>query len=138
MGLSYREQIATKCKHFRGISNGDKCAVGVEYLDFKGKGLPCFEREGLKCSCTCDKREFPTEEELDERERQSKQYSIDIGKARAAIVEAIGDRKKQSLRGRIDCPVCGNSDCLSFSYAGSYNGHIHASCQTTGCVRWME
>lgn len=138
MSLTYREQIARKCKHFKGTFKNDTCAVGVSYDDFKGQGLPCFERQNLKCTAVCEKREFLTEEELDEKERKLRQSIENIGKARKAIVEAIGDRKKQSLGGRIDCPVCGNPDCLSFSYAGSYNGHIHAKCSTEGCVCWME
>lgn len=139
MGLTYREQIATKCKHFKGTWKNDSCAAGVAYDDFKGQGLPCFERQNLKCTAVCDKREFPTEAELDERERKLAETVVNMGKARQAIVEHIGpERKKQSLGGRIDCPVCGNSSCLSFTYAGSYNGHIHARCSTAGCVSWME
>lgn len=139
MSLTYREQVATKCRHFTGVMNGDTCKAGVKYEDFKGKGLPCIEREGMKCSCTCDLRSFLTEEELDERERKTQQMSQNIGIARRAIVEAIGpDRKKQGLGGTIDCPVCSGKATLGFRYAGNYNGHIHAKCSTVGCVCWME
>lgn len=139
MALTYREQVATKCKHFKGIANNTHCAAGVAYDDFKGQGIPCFERENLKCTAVCEKREFPTEEEIDEMQRKSAEYTVKIGKARAAIVAAIGpDRKKQSMGGTIDCPVCEQTATLGFRYAGSYNGHIHASCSTEGCVRWME
>jgi hypothetical protein len=38
--------------------------------------------------------------------------------------------------GSIRCPVC-NDGKLRYSRS-SYNGHIHARCQTIGCVEWME
>lgn len=38
--------------------------------------------------------------------------------------------------GELPCPVC-NAGTLRYSRA-SYNGHVHASCSTTDCVRWME
>jgi hypothetical protein len=41
-----------------------------------------------------------------------------------------------SGRGVMDCPVCGTGK-LHYSRAG-YNGHVHARCETDGCVSWME
>jgi hypothetical protein len=38
--------------------------------------------------------------------------------------------------GTLLCPVCGVGT-LSYSRA-AYNGHVHANCETDGCVRWME
>ena len=38
--------------------------------------------------------------------------------------------------GEIVCPVC-ESGSLRYSRA-SYNGHVHAACSHSGCVRWME
>lgn len=38
--------------------------------------------------------------------------------------------------GEMACPVCA-AGFLRYSRSG-YNGHIHAGCTTTGCVRWME
>lgn len=61
-------------------------------------------------------------------------------KARLAIVEKIGPHEKKKgvgSVGKIDCPICSAKESLSYSCSG-YNGHIHASCATSGCVRWME
>jgi len=38
--------------------------------------------------------------------------------------------------GELDCPVC-KTGKLRYSRS-SYNGHIHAACNTKDCVRWME
>ncbi len=38
--------------------------------------------------------------------------------------------------GEITCPVC-KTGKLRYSRA-AYNGHVHASCSTATCVRWME
>lgn len=38
--------------------------------------------------------------------------------------------------GEMACPVC-KTGRLRYSRSG-YNGHVHASCSTEGCVRWME
>jgi len=38
--------------------------------------------------------------------------------------------------GNMKCPVCETGN-LRYSRA-AYNGHIHATCSTEGCVSWME
>ena len=38
--------------------------------------------------------------------------------------------------GEIPCPIC-KAGTLRYSRS-AYNGHVHASCSTEGCVRWME
>jgi hypothetical protein len=38
--------------------------------------------------------------------------------------------------GKMDCPIC-KTGKLRYSRA-AYNGHVHASCSTDGCVSWME
>lgn len=59
-------------------------------------------------------------------------------KVRKAITDYIAENglKKKSTKGQIACPVCGGT--VAWSYAGSYNRHIHATCSTEGCVSWME
>lgn len=58
----------------------------------------------------------------------------DILLARASIIQHIQDKK--GVHGVIDCPVCKKGK-LRFTRAAC-NGHIHASCSTEDCVRWME
>lgn len=38
--------------------------------------------------------------------------------------------------GEMPCPVCGGGK-LRYQRS-TYNGHIHATCSTVNCVRWME
>ncbi len=76
---------------------------------------------------------------MEEREQATKRLIQNIGAARAAIfahIEARG-KKGQDDAGALNCPCCEGGD-LSYRYAGSYNGHVHARCSTDGCVAWME
>lgn len=83
---------------------------------------------------------LPTKEQLAERDRKMKERIQNTIIARIAISEHIGvpwKRGAKSVTGEIDCPVCKAEKSLGFSRSG-YNGHIHASCSTEGCVCWME
>lgn len=56
-----------------------------------------------------------------------------MGPARQAIITT----KKR--KGVIDCPRCGRAKALVFvlnEHRGTH--HIHASCMTPDCLRWME
>lgn len=44
-------------------------------------------------------------------------------------------KPKQDRFEVIECPKCKGKLHLSQS---SYNGHVHGSCETSGCVSWME
>lgn len=128
------------CKHYRAMSDHDTCEKDIAYASFKGlkfEQRPCFEQDGV-APCGCELAEFPTAEEREERNRLMAERFVNIGKARDAIVEHLGGPWKRGIegsRGQIICPVC--EGMLSFTRSG-YNGHIHASCNTTGCVSWME
>lgn len=68
--------------------------------------------------------------------------------ARNAILEELkrradaGDKAVRpsdhgwSGRGQMQCPVC-KIGVLGYSKS-SYNGHVHARCNSDSCVRWME
>lgn len=58
---------------------------------------------------------------------------IKIRKAKEAIINATGGRK--GVSGRIDCPACESG---KLAYAVHHNGHIHAACESPGCVKWSE
>lgn len=130
------------CKHYRGMIGKDLCEAGVAF-----KSLPNYGERGFMALCPCfrpsggcAKAEYPTAEELAEQDAEDEKHFQAMGKARAAIVEHLGGPWKRgmpSVAALIDCPVCGAKAGLRFSRAG-YNGHIHASCETDGCVRWME
>ena len=120
----------------------DDCEAGIKFKDLPNHGTPEFFNS---CPCFepcggCDKAEYPTDEQIEENKRLLAVRFENIGKARAAIVEACGGPWKRgtpSHSGIIDCPACNGVKTLRFSRAG-YNGHVHAACTTEGCVRWME
>jgi hypothetical protein len=132
---SIREQIAGSCRHFNGVQN-KVCSAGIAYESIRnGAGqraafarMPCFAGEGR---LPCERRSFPTAEEVEAEVAASDRVIADMFKARAAIVAAKKDH------GQIECPICRVADALRFSVS-PYNGHVHAACATAGCVSWME
>lgn len=131
------------CNHYRAMSSHETCKAGVSYDSFKGVPFemrPCFCRPGNDPNAGCSLMEMPTAEQLAEGEEYIRKLFEATGRARAAIVESLGGPWKRGMmgvRGKIDCPVCGGAQSLSFSRSG-YNGHIHAACTTENCVSWME
>lgn len=131
------------CKHYRGMHGKDACEAGVLFSTLEHHGTkqfsescPCFGPDGTGA---CDHKVYPTAEEMAEEDARIAERVANIGKAREAIVKHCGGPWKKcdpSQVGVIDCPVCGGKS-LHFSRAG-YNGHIHAKCQTDGCVGWVE
>lgn len=49
--------------------------------------------------------------------------------------KAKGLKKGHGGTGEVECPICKKR--LRYSVA-SYNGHMWGSCETEGCVRWMQ
>lgn len=131
------------CKHYRAMSQHDTCEAGVLYETLKGlpfDSRPCFRKGDEPIRCGCDLVQFPTAEEIEAEEAEMRLRMEKTMKARQAIVESLGGPWKKGMPGHsgcIDCPACSKSDCLRFSRSAR-NGHIHASCLTDGCVRWME
>lgn len=131
------------CNHYRAMSDHDTCNAGVAYDTFKGMSFekrPCFGKVGRAHNGGCELQQMPTAEELaTEKAEMNRRFAM-LATARAAIVKSLGGpwtRGMAAATGRIDCPCCNSKDSLRFSRAG-YNGHIHASCSTEGCVRWVE
>lgn len=142
---SLRDQIAGKCVHFNGISK-KTCDAGMSYdeVDKDNRvayraGLPCFkpDLDGIEGhpKCACPHLRFPSEEEvqkeLDEHERSVKKFTVAL-----LAVNPIREKYKgKNWSGIIECPVCKGK--LHVSHAAC-NGHVHARCETEGCVAWME
>ena len=124
-----------KCRHFNGVQHR-ACLAGVVYKDVEG--FPCFFGKGRD---TCASRERWTEEEAraqeEETQRQIKLFIERMSVVRPAIVKHIGRRKKQFVKDKLECPIC-KTGTVAYTYAGHYNGHIHAACSTEDCVSWME
>jgi hypothetical protein len=137
------------CKHYRAMSDHKTCAAGIAYDTLDGHGkpgffdkCPCFWKRGKGADqpCSCPSAAYPTDAEIAAEEAESCASMERIGKARQAIVAHLGGPWKRGTPGAsgvIDCPACGGKQTLRFTRAG-YNGHIHAGCTTTDCVRWME
>lgn len=163
---SAAQKRATRCRHFNGVQH-DKCEAGVCYKTLQGAGyqrlLPCmpWHCDTGKPVASCDKYAVFTVEEIAEQERQIEKSINETIVARQAIVaeldrrHAAGDKTVIAKPhhdddfaatgcrsayvaggGTMPCPVC-NTGTLRYSRAAC-NGHIHAACSTTGCVRWME
>ena len=60
-----------------------------------------------------------------------------VMKARKAIIDM--GAKPRSV-GSLCCPVCngGGKQERTLHWSMASNGHIHARCDTQGCVAWME
>lgn len=133
------------CRHYdgRAVLQGAKCRAGIDpvfsYCDNNRFGcinrIPCLERN--VDARPCHLASFPTPEEVAaqdaEFEAEIADFMIWMPKARAAIQEIA--RETAASAGQIDCPKCGAP--MRWSRARS-NGHVHASCQTEGCLSWME
>lgn len=137
------EQIGCKCTHFNGRMN-EKCDADVAYLTVDSKDpnlkgfarMPCF-REGE--AVPCEKRHFPTAEEVAAKVAEIKANTERTSRAMLAVQEDAnkrGFKKGNGGRGTVPCPACSGGE-LMYSVA-SYNGHIHGKCSTPNCVWWMQ
>lgn len=136
------------CIHYTGyFGKGYKtseCKAGVCYYSaFDGatagimNRMPCVEPEnGRKDSVSCDKRAFPTKEQIEAEEKETAEYIKKITVAmRTASEWRIKPKPLSDRYEAVACPVCSGVLHLSQS---SYNGHVHGRCETEGCVAWME
>lgn len=132
---------SNRCIHYNGTAH-KTCMAGVEYRSVAKPGggllvsvLPCFAESGISEFCT--KCEYPTAEQVVEGEKWLDEHLDKMFTARKAITNHLEKNKalRRNVSGVIDCPHCGGK--LSFSYAGAYNRHIHATCENK-CVEWIE
>lgn len=129
------------CKHYRAMASNDTCNAGVAFksLDLQKIGsanCPCWERRPDLCQLAV----YRTPEEMAAEEAEFEKRFASTMIARVAIVEHLGGPWKRGMSGTsgvIDCPACNSQKSLYFSRSG-YNGHVHAKCDTKGCVSWME
>lgn len=127
------------CKHFNGLRH-DCCLAGVRYQDLVPDGKEPSARASMPCmdkynpsGTTCEKREPHTREEAEARWRALNGSGERTMKAIRAIADHIKATGKYA--DIIDCPNCGNR--LGYGKARS-NGHVHARCDTPGCVSFMQ
>lgn len=152
-GVKYLS-VTSEPERMFGSAFRKPCIQWDKYKDSKG-GLSPKEAAEYAKRGTCDKFELPTEEEIKSHHAKTHNSIAQMFKARAAIVKEL-DRRNEDIdvsvqfversqsgdaknfvagAGKMQCPICGGE--LAYSRA-AYNGHIHASCSSDGCVRWME
>jgi len=124
--------IMGHCRHYsydtRRAPGGARCAVGCD-LTKPGAIRACLPN--LKDS-PCSKREEYTSEERDAAVERSNQSVERFAAALQAISEA---RPQPGQTGEVTCPIC--KARLKWACAKG-NGHLHAACETDGCVRFMS
>lgn len=131
-----------RCIHYNGTIN-KKCGAGIVYTAVTKAGdgivfdrMPCFSQNGIAGLCTAC--QYPSEKEIKDSDRELGEHIQKMTAVRRAIVADIKAKNaaNRSFSSMIDCPLCDGK--VSYSYAGSYNRHIHARCSTAGCVNWIE
>ena len=140
------------CKHYRGTvalaENSAECDAGIAVRELVGGSdlgwgtrMPCFggagpnERANGPIAC-CDRYEAPTQAEIDATEEAIRK-SIERTVLTIPLACQIKERFAEGDGGEgVDpCPVCDGKLHWSCS---SYNHHVHAHCETEGCVSFME
>lgn len=147
------------CIHFNGVQN-KQCKKGIAYDSVRAPALPCikfierserggthfkpgekavsrtpFVREGISVG-SCLSYEEPTDEAIEaDRIESEKHLEKTIAALKVASKWRVRPKPKVDRRETVECPVCKGKLHLSQS---SYNGHVHGTCSTDGCVRWME
>lgn len=124
---------AGDCRHFTGVMN-PRCAAGIAYAGVRvekapfADNLPCLGSSGNVGKCpkyvaTTKEEEAALRKEMDEAFR----FTMEARKTIMATGHAAG---------AVDCPKCRIPKALWFRVHS--NDHVHASCQTKDCLRWME
>lgn len=136
------------CIHYRapsgfgpGMKGHDDCEAGVRFERWRGVGhdkQPCFlDKKGQSKpdALPCEHLRRPTPEEIEEHEKWSKARMETMAAVMTAIQPWRKKHKGRSFGEVIECPACNGRLHLSIA---AVNGHVHAHCETEGCVSWME
>lgn len=130
-------QIMKPCEHFTGVQH-DACKAGIKYADFQGVGkLPCLQM--YADGATCAKGQFPTREQVERKYSEQEAVWAKHALAHRAAHDDAKVKKFGKGHGGADsvaCPVCTTGQI--YYRVAAYNGHMHAKCETDGCVSWME
>lgn len=135
------------CKHYNGrdlfIGKDRKCKAGVDpiysFADNELTGwvrkVPCLRTN--ETSAVCPAAEYPTMEEEKQRQAELKAYMDKFVKNLTVVRPLIEAQHEETGKwsGVVQCPECGKH--LRWAKA-QCNGHVHAACETEGCVSWME
>lgn len=126
--MTLEEQISNKCIHFNGVMS-KTCNAGIKYDDVWVKGvplgLPCLKKAG-----SCEKCQFPTEDEVKKRIAEL----TGVGEKGLIAWALVKDHYKKTKQnpGSVTCE-CGGT----LHYAVAHNGHFRAYCKQCG-ISLME
>jgi hypothetical protein len=119
------------CKNYNGLAR-KACDVEINYREvFGGFGsldcdtIPCLNRDS---HILCESATYRTPEEIEAERVEVSQLFGFISQACKSIATQSG------YIGVVDCPKCNGK--LNWSRAS--NGHVHGTCQTNECLRWMQ
>ncbi len=143
------------CKFYNGSHHNKTCDAGVEYrsvltepdrLTGSAFRLPCilkwpgsplspgqqaeFEKRG-----TCPKFTEPSKDDLAKYEAEMAAHMAKMRKTFTLMSSIRKEHKGVDWSGIVACPACGGK--LHMRHA-AYNGHTAGTCETEGCVRWIE
>lgn len=135
------------CKHHRSWRDNETCLKGHNYKKLYRiptrpllRTIPCNSNN--ETSVVCPDREFPTEAELAEQEKEFRER-FDFTQAAIVLIAKKsdakptwdeGDKREKGSEGTIICPKCNGT--LHYTVSG-YNNHIWGKCETEGCLSWM-
>lgn len=134
------------CRHFNGVQR-DCCVAGVNYRVLAGEPMqgcmtriPCLPFNDPKGGpmADCDKHSTWTLAEAEQMvtdSEESMQRHMRVFRAAHDDAKTKGFKRGKGGQSDMVCPLC--TGVLRYSVAG-YNGHMHAQCETKGCVSWME
>lgn len=134
-----------ECVHYAGMFDSDMdeiygCHAGVVYRDILGTKplacLPCTPQRENKSKyphTSCDKCKFPADDAIEAFEKWSEAHTLIL--MYAALLCRLDAGKRTGIRGEIECPECDGR--LRYTVSGS-NGHLWGSCQTEGCLAWLQ
>lgn len=132
------------CQHYtRGKGADMKCAAG---MDLKTIKKVATGPKGIKWGPCIGGHELPNPLEhcphwIRRTREMGEKRADDIAKAlhrMEVVMPAVDKWREKKPLGKaevIECPSCKGRLHLSQS---SYNGHVHAKCETPDCVAWME
>lgn len=124
-----KDQIKSRCIYFTGMGN-HACKIGITYDSVKVPGqrpikFPCIVGSSMTGGA-CDKRELPSEEEVEKETNEINKTILHAVNVRIAIQKKAD--KDQKREGTIKCLSC--EGVVSYVIAG--NGHVWAKCDKCG------